>query len=261
MEEILYPAMEDFALDIVLGKGPSARSLRLSLPHFTLVGATTRVGLLTSPLRDRFGVISRLEFYNQADLELIVKRTAQILQVPIAAEAVKEVAKRSRGTPRVANRLLKRLRDYAQVRAEGAITLPVAEQALALLGVDEVGLDGADRELLRVMIEMYDGGPVGLETLGAALQEETSTIEDVLEPFLIQIGFIQRTPRGRVALPTARRHLKLANGVQEDRPGFGRNDRRDATSRELLVHICCAPCACLPVRSLRKKAIASSILL
>ncbi len=220
VEEILYPAMEDFALDIVLGKGPSARSLRLSLPHFTLVGATTRVGLLTSPLRDRFGVISRLEFYNQADLELIVKRTAQILQVPIAAEAVKEVAKRSRGTPRVANRLLKRLRDYAQVRAEGAITLPVAEQALALLGVDEVGLDGADRELLRVMIEMYDGGPVGLETLGAALQEETSTIEDVLEPFLIQIGFIQRTPRGRVALPTARRHLKLANGVQEEQARF-----------------------------------------
>ena len=206
VEEVLYPAMEDFAIDILIGKGPTARSIRLDLPGFTLVGATTRAGLLTAPLRDRFGVVHRLEFYTQKELETIVRRSAGVLEVEIGAA---EIASRSRGTPRLANRFLKRVRDYAQVRHDGAITAEVARMALDLLEVDRLGLDQADRNILHTMIGKFGGGPVGLETLAAALGEDSGTLEDVYEPYLIQNGFINRTPRGRVVTEGAYRHLGL----------------------------------------------------
>ncbi|WP_067923314.1 Holliday junction branch migration DNA helicase RuvB [Alicyclobacillus shizuokensis] len=207
VEEVLYPAMEDFALDILIGKGPTARSVRLDLPPFTLVGATTRAGLLSAPLRDRFGVIAHLDYYTTEDLAAIVMRTAGILQLSLAAEAALEIASRSRGTPRVANRLLKRVRDFAQVHKQPTVTREVAERALARLHVDRLGLDELDFRLLRTLIEKFDGGPVGLDTLAAAVGEEAGTIEDVYEPYLIQLGMIQRTPRGRVATARAYEHL------------------------------------------------------
>ncbi len=207
VEEILYPAMEDFALDLIVGKGPSARTLRLDLPRFTLVGATTRAGSLTSPLRDRFGVIHRLEFYSPEELKAVVLRASRILGVGLEDGGAGEIATRSRGTPRVANRLLRRLRDYAQVRADGVITRGVASEALRMLEVDELGLERVDLRLLNTIIEKYDGGPVGVETLAAAIGEETETIEDVYEPYLMQIGFLQRTPRGRTATKPAYLHL------------------------------------------------------
>lgn len=207
VEEVLYPAMEDYALDIIIGKGPGARSLRLELPRFTLVGATTRAGLLTSPLRDRFGVISRLDFYRPDDLVLIVNRAANILGVQISREGSLEIASRSRGTPRVANRLLKRVRDYAQVRAGGVINFEVAIEALKFMEVDNLGLDVTDRNLLLTIIQKFGGGPVGLDTLAASTSEEPETIEDVYEPFLIQLGMLARTPRGRMATTLAYRHL------------------------------------------------------
>ncbi|SHF34419.1 Holliday junction DNA helicase subunit RuvB [Desulfofundulus australicus DSM 11792] len=209
VEEILYPAMEDFALDIVIGKGPGARSLRLDLPRFTLIGATTRAGLLTSPLRDRFGVICRLEYYGVDELVQIISRSARILGIPVEREGAVEIARRSRGTPRVANRLLRRVRDYAQVRAGGMITRAVAVRALQFLEVDPLGLDHTDRRLLQIIIEKFNGGPVGLETLAAAAGEEAGTLEDVFEPYLLQMGLLARTPRGRVATPAAYRHLGL----------------------------------------------------
>jgi Holliday junction DNA helicase RuvB len=205
VEEILYPAMEDYALDIIIGKGPSARSLRIDLPQFTLIGATTRAGLLTSPLRDRFGVIFRLEFYKNDELEEIVTRAARILNVEIDNQGAMEIARRSRGTPRVANRLLKRVRDYAQVRADGIITFDVASDALAIFEVDKLGLDNTDHRLLLTIIEKFGGGPVGLAT-----GEESETIEDVYEPYLLQLGFINRTPRGRVVTPLACRHMGVS---------------------------------------------------
>jgi Holliday junction DNA helicase RuvB len=207
IEETLYPAMEDFAVDFIIGKGPSARTLRMNLPHITIVGATTRLGLISGPLRDRFGVHYNLEFYDQEALLQIVRRSAVILKVPLAEEGAVEIARRSRGTPRVANRLLKRVRDYAQVRAEGTITRQVAREALALLEVDELGLDPADRRLLSTLVHKFGGGPAGLDTLAAATSDESDTIEDVYEPYLLQLGFIQRTPRGRVATPLAYDHL------------------------------------------------------
>jgi Holliday junction DNA helicase RuvB len=210
VEEVLYPAMEDFCLDIVIGKGPSARSIRLRLPPFTIIGATTRVALMTSPLRDRFGVVYRLDFYDLPAVETIVKRSAGILSIQIDPAGTHAVALRARGTPRVANRLLKRVRDYAQVRAEGTITAAVAQQALDLLEVDSLGLDDLDRKILRTIIEKFGGGPVGLETISAALSEEADTIMDVYEPYLLQLGFLDRTPRGRVATPLAYQHLGLA---------------------------------------------------
>jgi Holliday junction DNA helicase RuvB len=203
IEEILYPALEDYELDIVIGQGPSARSVKLPLQKFTLIGATTRAGLLTSPLRARFGIVHRLEFYTPADLEEIVRRSARILGVPIAEAAAKELAQRSRGTPRIANRLLRRVRDFAQVRADGAISLQVADAALQLLEVDQHGFDEIDRKLLRTIIDKFGGGPVGINTIAAAISEEKDAIEDIYEPFLIQIGFLDRTPRGRVATPRA----------------------------------------------------------
>ena len=208
IEEVLYPAMEDFQLDIIIGQGPSARTIKLSLPRFTLVGATTRAGLLTSPLRDRFGVVMRLDFYSQEELQIILRRSADLLRVGIDDEGTVEIARRSRGTPRVANRLLKRVRDYAQVRADGFITSEVASQALKLLDVDDLGLDKMDRQLLEAIIDKFGGGPVGLETLSAVLNEEKDTIEDVYEPYLIQEGYLKRTPRGRTATPLAYRHLR-----------------------------------------------------
>lgn len=210
VEEVLYPAMEDFALDLIVGKGPGARNLRLTLPRFTVIGATTRLALLTSPLRDRFGSVHRLEFYTHDAMREIVTRSARILQVPITLDGSYEIGKRSRGTPRIANRLLRRVRDYAQVVAEGTITLDVAQAALTTLEVDELGLDENDRRLLRAIIELFSGGPVGLSTLAASLAEEVDAIEDVYEPFLIQLGFIQRTPRGRVATRRAYEHLGLS---------------------------------------------------
>jgi Holliday junction DNA helicase RuvB len=203
IEEILYPALEDFEVDIVIGQGPSARTVKMRLERFTLIGATTRTGLLTSPLRSRFGIVHRLEFYTSADLEEIVRRSARILDVPIDSAAAVEIARRARGTPRIANRLLRRVRDYAQVRAGGSITLDVACAGLKLLEVDEHGFDEVDRKLLRTIIEKFDGGPVGLNTLAAAISEEKDAIEDIYEPFLLQIGFLDRTPRGRVATPRA----------------------------------------------------------
>jgi Holliday junction DNA helicase RuvB len=210
VEEVLYPAMEDFALDIVIGKGPGARSIRLKLPHFTIVGATTRLALMTAPLRARFGAVYRLGFYSEAAMEAIVRRSASILGIAIDEEGVGEIARRARGTPRVANRLLKRVRDYAQVRADGVVTQAVAQEALLLLEVDPLGLDDIDRRVLRTIIEKFDGGPVGLETIGAALSEEPDTIMDVVEPYLLQLGFLDRTPRGRVATRRAYEHLGLA---------------------------------------------------
>ncbi len=209
VEEILYPAMEDYALDIVIGKGPGARSIRLKLPHFTIVGATTRLALMTAPLRSRFGAVYRLDFYDEEAMETIVRRSAGILGVEIEVSGVVEVARRARGTPRVANRLLKRVRDYAQVRADGVITQAVAEDALSLLEVDPLGLDDIDRRVLRTIIEKFDGGPVGLDTIGAALSEEPDTIMDVVEPYLLQLGFLDRTPRGRVATRRAYEHLGI----------------------------------------------------
>lgn len=209
VEEVLYPAMEDYALDIIIGKGPSARSIRLDLPKFTLVGATTRAGLLTSPLRDRFGVINRLEMYTNEELELIVKRSAGILSIRVDEDGAGEIAKRSRGTPRVANRLLKRVRDFAQVKGDGYINVEIARMALDALEVDSIGLDGVDRNMLLSIIKKFGGGPVGLETLAASIGEETETIEDVYEPFLLQLGFINKTPRGRMATRLAYEHLGI----------------------------------------------------
>jgi len=203
VEEILYPALEDYQVDIIIGQGPSARTVKMRLEPFTLVAATTRTGLLTSPLRSRFGIAHRLEFYTAADLEEIVRRSARILGVPIEAEAAGEIARRARGTPRIANRLLRRVRDYAEVRAKGTVTLEVTHRALELLEVDEHGFDETDRRLLRAIIDKFGGGPVGLNTIAAAISEEKDAIEDIYEPFLIQIGFLDRTPRGRVATPRA----------------------------------------------------------
>jgi len=202
-EEILYPAMEDFQLDIIIGQGPSARSLKLNLPRFTLIGATTRTGLLTSPLRDRFGIINRLDFYKPADLETILLRSARILNSEIRKEAASEIASRSRGTPRIANRLLRRTRDFAQVKGDGVIEMSITKQALKAMDVDRMGFDDMDRKLLLTIIEKYSGGPVGLETLASSIREEKDTIEDVYEPYLLQQGFIDRTPRGRVATSVA----------------------------------------------------------
>jgi Holliday junction DNA helicase RuvB len=209
VEELLYSAMEDFALDIILGQGPSAKSIRLSLPRFTLVGATTRTGLLTSPLRDRFGVHFRLEYYGQEELEEVVRRSAGALSIPIDPEGGREIARRSRGTPRIANRLLRRVRDFAQVRGDGVINREIADHALLQMEVDREGLDVMDRKILRVILEKFQGGPVGVETISASVSEERDTIEDVYEPFLIQQGFLKRTPRGRVATPSAWKHLGL----------------------------------------------------
>ena len=209
VEEILYPALEDYTLDIIIGKGPSARSIRLDLPKFTLIGATTKAGSLTTPLRDRFGIVERLELYEAEDLQKIVKRSAGILNVDIDDNASMEIAKRSRGTPRIANRILKRVRDYASVLGDGKVDLNMAKIALNKLEIDDLGLDQTDRNILLTIIQKYTGGPVGIETLAATTGEEIETIEDVYEPFLMQIGFIARTPRGRIALPAAYEHLKL----------------------------------------------------
>ena len=214
VEEILYPALEDFQLDIMIGEGPAARSIKLDLPPFTLVGATTRAGLLTSPLRDRFGIVQRLEFYNTADLASILQRAAGILGIEMDAEGAAELARRSRGTPRIANRLLRRVRDYAEVKADGRITREVAAAAMAMLEVDEQGFDAQDRKLLLTIIEKFAGGPVGVDNLSAAIGEERGTIEDVLEPYLIQQGFIMRTPRGRMATRNAWLHCGLRPPVQ-----------------------------------------------
>ena len=209
VEEVLYPAMEDFALDIVLGQGPAARSIRVDLPHFTLVGATTRAGMLTSPLRDRFGIINRLELYDEHDLKHIVERSAVIMNIAVDEAGSRAIASRSRGTPRIANRFLRRVRDYAQIRANGIITDRVAQEALDMLEVDALGLDQIDRTILETMILRFDGRPVGLDTLSAATGEEAVTIEDVYEPYLMQLGFIARTPRGRVVMPRAYEHLGM----------------------------------------------------
>ena len=210
VEEILYPALEDFQIDIMIGEGPAARSVKLDLPPFTLVGATTRAGMLTNPLRDRFGIVARLEFYTADELTRIVERSARLLEVGIDAEGAREVAGRSRGTPRISNRLLRRVRDFAEVRAEGRVTRRVADDALKMLDVDPVGLDVMDRKLLQAVIDKFGGGPVGVDNLAAAIGEERDTIEDVLEPYLIQQGYLQRTPRGRVATAAAYRHFGLA---------------------------------------------------
>ncbi|MBN1642353.1 MAG: Holliday junction branch migration DNA helicase RuvB [Anaerolineae bacterium] len=209
VEEVLYPAMEDYALDIVIGKGPGARSIRLSLPRFTVIGATTRLALMTAPLRTRFGVVYRLDFYSAPAMLAIVKRSANLLGVPIDDQGADEIARRARGTPRVANRLLKRVRDYAQVRAEGRITADVADASLDLLQIDALGLDEIDRRVLDTIIHKFDGGPVGLETIAAAISEEPDTIMDVVEPYLLQLGFLDRTPRGRVATRRAYEHLHI----------------------------------------------------
>ena len=209
VEEILYPALEDYQIDIMIGEGPAARSIKLDLPPFTLVGATTRAGMLTNPLRDRFGIVARLEFYAAQDLATIVRRSAGLLHVQLADEGAAEIASRSRGTPRIANRLLRRVRDYAQVKADGVVTKAVADAALVMLDVDALGLDMMDRKLLRAVMEKFGGGPVGVENLAHAIGEETDTIEDVLEPYLIQQGYLQRTPRGRMATLSAYRHFGI----------------------------------------------------
>ncbi|SCM97530.1 Holliday junction ATP-dependent DNA helicase RuvB [Bacillus mycoides] len=209
IEEVLYPAMEDFCLDIVIGKGPSARSVRLDLPPFTLVGATTRAGALSAPLRDRFGVLSRLEYYTVDQLSAIVERTAEVFEVEIDSLAALEIARRARGTPRIANRLLRRVRDFAQVRSDGTIAMEITQMALELLQVDKLGLDHIDHKLLLGIIEKFRGGPVGLETVSATIGEESHTIEDVYEPYLLQIGFLQRTPRGRIVTPLAYEHFGM----------------------------------------------------
>lgn len=220
VEEILYPALEDFQLDIMIGEGPAARSVKLDLPPFTLVGATTRAGMLTNPLRDRFGIIARLEFYSAEELTQIVQRSARLLNIDITPEGAMEIARRSRGTPRIANRLLRRVRDYAEVKAEGRIDAQVADLALKMLEVDAAGLDVMDRKLLGAILEKFAGGPVGLENLAAAIGESADTIEDVLEPYLIQQGYLARTPRGRVAAPLAYRHFGLAAPVQQNKELF-----------------------------------------
>jgi Holliday junction DNA helicase RuvB len=217
IEEILYPALEDYELDIVIGQGPGARSVKVPLQPFTLIGSTTRAGLLTAPLRSRFGIVHRLDFYTDADLEVIVRRSARILGVPIRDEAAAEIARRSRGTPRIANRLLRRVRDYAQVRAKGEITEPVTQAALAMLDVDDRGFDEIDRRLLRTIIDKFGGGPVGVNTIAAAISEEKDAIEDIYEPFLIQIGFIDRTPRGRVATARAYEYFGLTAPGKDSR--------------------------------------------
>lgn len=209
VEEILYPALEDYNLDIIIGKGPSARSIRLDLPKFTLIGATTKAGSLTTPLRDRFGITHRLEVYNIDELNTIIKRSAKIMKIKIDEKGSMEIAKRSRGTPRIANRLLKRVRDYASVLGDGNIDIKISNIALNKLEIDKLGLDNIDRKILETIILKYSGGPVGIETLAATIGEETETIEDVYEPFLMQIGFLGRTPRGRIATPNAYKHLKL----------------------------------------------------
>ena len=209
VEEILYPALEDYQIDIMIGEGPAARSIKLDLPPFTLVGATTRAGMLTNPLRDRFGIVARLEFYNQDELATIVRRSAGLLQVSLDKDGSTEIARRSRGTPRIANRLLRRVRDYAQVKADGTVSKTVADAALKMLDVDALGLDTMDRKLLLAVIEKFSGGPVGLENLAHVVGEEADTIEDVLEPYLIQCGYLQRTPRGRMATLTAYRHFGI----------------------------------------------------
>lgn len=209
VEEVLYPAMEDYALDIIIGKGPSARSIRIDLPHFTLIGATTRAGQLTAPLRDRFGVIMRLELYTEEQLSEIIKRSASLLEIPCEKEGALELAKRSRGTPRIANRLLKRVRDFSQVLSDGTITREIVTQSLDKLEIDSLGLEPLDRRMLKAMIEHFGGGPVGLETIAAALGEEAVTIEDVYEPYLMQLGFLARTPRGRCVTEAAYRHLGI----------------------------------------------------
>jgi holliday junction DNA helicase RuvB len=209
VEEILYPALEDFQLDIMIGEGPAARSVKLDLPPFTLIGATTRAGMLTNPLRDRFGIVSRLEFYSAPELTLIVQRSARLLEVEVSEDGAREIASRSRGTPRISNRLLRRVRDFAQVKAQGHVTAAVADLALQMLDVDKIGLDVMDRKLLLAVMEKFGGGPVGVENLAAAIGEERDTIEDVLEPFLIQQGYLQRTPRGRMATLSTYRHFGL----------------------------------------------------
>jgi Holliday junction DNA helicase RuvB len=214
VEEILYPALEDYQIDIMIGEGPAARSIKLDLPPFTLVGATTRAGMLTNPLRDRFGIVARLEFYNVTELTQIVQRSSHLLDVSLEDEGAKEVARRSRGTPRIANRLLRRVRDYAQVKADGRVTKPVADAALKMLDVDALGLDLMDRKLLLAVIEKFAGGPVGLENLAHVVGEEADTIEDVLEPYLIQCGYLQRTPRGRMATLSAYRHFGIVAPTQ-----------------------------------------------
>jgi Holliday junction DNA helicase RuvB len=218
-EEFLYPAMEDFEMDVVIGKGPSARTVKVPLPKFTLIGATTRPGLLTNPLRDRFGIQMNFEFYTPDDLQQIITRSAEILKVPIDTEGAREISLRARGTPRIANRLLKRVRDYAQVRADGEITKEVADAALKMQGVDEIGLDEFDRRFLRTLIEKFEGGPAGAETMAATLQEERDTIEDVYEPYLMMLGFLNRTPRGRVATRGAYEHLGFPYRPKES-PGL-----------------------------------------
>lgn len=228
VEEILYPAMEDYALDFVVGKGPSARAMRLKIQPFTLIGATTKAGNLTAPLRDRFGVISRLEMYNSEQLKKIIMRSANILNIVIDDDASLEIAKRSRGTPRIANRLLKRIRDFALVENSDKITLPIAKKSLDLLEVDEYGLDYTDRRILEVMIDKFNGGPVGLDTLSASTNEESTTIEDVYEPYLLQIGFIARTPRGRICLPLAYEHLnkKLSGDKKQELENIKNNETK-----------------------------------
>ncbi len=218
VEEILYPAMEDFALDIVIGKGPAAKNVRLNLPRFTVIGATTRLSLLAGPLRDRFGARFRLDFYDQQAMEQIIKRAAKLLKVEITPEGTAEIARRARGTPRVGLRLLRRVRDYAQTRAEGVITGPVAGECLALMDIDHLGLDDNDRRLLSTIIEKFNGGPVGLDTIGAAISEDSATIMDVYEPYLLQLGFLQRTPRGRIATHLAYEHLGIPYDGDDDEP-------------------------------------------
>src|ERR1700751_5554640 len=221
VEEILYPALEEFQIDIMIGEGPAARSVKLDLPPFTLVGATTRAGMLTNPLRDRFGIVARLEFYTSDELAMIVARSAGLLGVPIDPDGALELARRSRGTPRIANRLLRRVRDYADVKAQGRITVPVANSALAMLDVDPQGFDVMDRKLLEAIVRRFDGGPVGLDNVAAAIGEEAGTIEDVIEPYLIQQGYLQRTPRGRIATVAAYRHLGLAPPARNGTDLFG----------------------------------------
>jgi len=221
VEEVLYPALEDFQLDIMIGEGPAARSIKLELPRFTLIGATTRAGLLTSPLRDRFGIVERLEFYSPEELSQIVRRSSGILQIAVDNEGAGEIARRSRGTPRVANRLLRRVRDYAEVKGSGFIDRETAAAAMNLLQVDELGFDTMDRRLLRMIIETFDGGPVGVESIAAALSEERGTVEDVLEPYLIQQGYMARTARGRIATPRAYRHFGLKELPREAGSLFG----------------------------------------
>ncbi len=216
VEEILYPAMEDFVLDIVIGKGPAAKTLRLNLPRFTVIGATTRLALLAGPLRDRFGARFRLDFYDQAAMEQIVRRAAELLEVEISDEAANEIARRARGTPRVGLRLLRRVRDFAEARADGVITMSVTGDALGLMEIDQLGLDDVDRRILRIIIEKFDGGPVGLDTIAAAISEDRATIMDVYEPYLIQLGFIDRTPRGRICTKHAYEHLDIAYLEEDD---------------------------------------------